>query len=264
MGELLRTFADAAGRLSRNPLGILALFLVLVYGIAVAFFNASLSKFAGYERIIIVLFVVLFPVLVLVLFVRLVMNHHYKLYAPGDYADPQGFLKAMTQQEADAKLDEDAKSLVESSGVPEVTATVRPEVRRDIAAARRDVQEAEDLAIGMLERTGERVLRRQKIGDIAVDGVLTGEHGLTVVEVKLVSRKNLSNVLDGLLGLAFRLVAAAPSVAAMTVILVTRERVENQEAQRLIVRTLDHLAPTGLRLRVFVWPLDDLKEDSTA
>ena len=30
----LRSFSDAAGKLSRNPLGIIALFIVLVYGMA--------------------------------------------------------------------------------------------------------------------------------------------------------------------------------------------------------------------------------------
>jgi lipopolysaccharide export LptBFGC system permease protein LptF len=63
----------------RNPLGIIALFIVLIYGFAslVLTFGANLQS---EERLPIVWFLVLFPVLALVVFGWLVSRHHAKLY----------------------------------------------------------------------------------------------------------------------------------------------------------------------------------------
>ena len=66
-----KEFGLIAKGLARNPLGIIALFIVLVYGFAslVTLFSSSLS--VG-ERLPLVYFLVVFPVLVLVVFTWLV------------------------------------------------------------------------------------------------------------------------------------------------------------------------------------------------
>ena len=85
--------ASTAKDLSRNPLGIIALFIVLVYGIA-ALTLAATSSVQPDERSPLIWFLVTFPPLVLGTFAWLVSRHHEKLYGPGDYKTDAGFLDA--------------------------------------------------------------------------------------------------------------------------------------------------------------------------
>ena len=90
----LGTFSGAAKGLARNPLGIIALFIVLIYGFAALTLGIN-SSLQSTERLPLVWFLVLFPVIVLFTFVWLVSKHHEKLYAPGDYQTDEGFLEGM-------------------------------------------------------------------------------------------------------------------------------------------------------------------------
>jgi hypothetical protein len=87
----LNTFSGAAKGLARNPLGIIALFIVLIYGFAALTLgiNRSLDSTA---RMPLIWFMVVFPFIVLAMFAWLVRNHHEKLYAPADYKTDEGFL----------------------------------------------------------------------------------------------------------------------------------------------------------------------------
>ena len=97
MVDSLSTFVKSAKDLSRNPLGIIALFIVLVYGFACLLFGFSANQLQSQEKLPLIWFVVLFPVLVLVLFGWLVSRHHNKLYAPSDYRDDKSFLSTLQQ-----------------------------------------------------------------------------------------------------------------------------------------------------------------------
>lgn len=89
MSDLIPITGAARG-LSRNPLGIIALFIVLIYGFAAITlgFNDNLQP---EDRRPLVWFLVLFPCAVLVLFGWLVSRHHEKLYSPSDYRSDEGF-----------------------------------------------------------------------------------------------------------------------------------------------------------------------------
>lgn len=91
--EPLQTFGNTAKGLARNPIGIIALFIVLIYGFAslVVGFSGNLS---ATERQPIVWFLVVFPVVVLSVFTWLVSKHHTKLYAPSDYQADDAFIRA--------------------------------------------------------------------------------------------------------------------------------------------------------------------------
>jgi hypothetical protein len=91
----VKSFGEIAGSLAKSPLGIIALFIVLVYGFAslVTAFGQSLSES---ERAPLIYFLVLFPVLVLSVFAWLVSCHAGKLYPPGDYRDDSSFLQMLT------------------------------------------------------------------------------------------------------------------------------------------------------------------------
>jgi hypothetical protein len=97
MSKDIKDIGDTAKGLAKNPLGIIALFIVLVYGFAalVTTFSGSLSLS---ERLPLIWFLVLFPVLVLVVFSWLVSRHGGKLYGPADYRDEENYIRMQLRQ----------------------------------------------------------------------------------------------------------------------------------------------------------------------
>ena len=76
-------FAETATGFTKSPLGIIALFIVLVYGFAslVVGFGNALSE----HVVPLIYFMVFFPVVVFVGVLWLVAKHHNKLYGPVSY-----------------------------------------------------------------------------------------------------------------------------------------------------------------------------------
>jgi hypothetical protein len=93
--ESVGQFGNTATKLSRSPLGIIALFIVLIYGVAALVVGFSGNSLDTAQRWPLIWFLVLFPLLVLLVFTWLVCRHHTKLYAPADFRDESIFLKAM-------------------------------------------------------------------------------------------------------------------------------------------------------------------------
>jgi hypothetical protein len=117
MNTDLPSFSKSAKDLSRNPLGIIALFIVLVYGFACLLFGFSAGDLVSVERQPIIWFVVLFPIAVLALFGWLVSCHHDKLYSPKDYRDDNSFLKTLKQKAIDtSKSSKDVTDLLDYGG----------------------------------------------------------------------------------------------------------------------------------------------------
>jgi CheY-like chemotaxis protein len=88
----LREFGTTAKSLARNPLGIIALFIVLVYGLAclVVITGGSLSTS---ERIPIIYFLITFPFVVLGVFTYLVAFRAGQLFAPSDFKKEETYLE---------------------------------------------------------------------------------------------------------------------------------------------------------------------------
>lgn len=107
-------FLKGAKDFARNPLGIIALFISLIYGFATLLLNSSAEKLTEIERWPLVIFIVIFPIMVLVTFYKLVTNHHGKLYAPSDFKDDKSFLRTLTAEEQEKKLDKEVKESLES------------------------------------------------------------------------------------------------------------------------------------------------------
>jgi len=127
-------FSNTAQKLARNPLGIIALFLLLVYGIAGLVFGLAAKNLSVLERQPLIWFLVVFPVLVLVLFAWLVARHHTKLYAPSDYRDTEGFFRALSATEQRARVDAEVEVL-QAEVVEErerVEGTLSPPPRDDV------------------------------------------------------------------------------------------------------------------------------------
>jgi len=82
---------------ARNPLGIIALFISLIYGMSAGLLGFSVDKLSPENQTRLVWFVVLFPCAVLLAFCWLVARHHRKLYGPSDFRSDEGFLHAGEQ-----------------------------------------------------------------------------------------------------------------------------------------------------------------------
>jgi CheY-like chemotaxis protein len=95
MGSPVTDFGGTAKSLAHNPLGIIALFIVLIYGVAGLVTGLS-SSFSAAERIPLIYFLVGFPVLVLGVFTWLVTRHPGHLFAPGDFKNEENYIKGLT------------------------------------------------------------------------------------------------------------------------------------------------------------------------
>lgn len=91
-GDTIGQFGQTARGLSRNPLGIIALFIVMVYGFAclVLITGNSLNES---ERLPIIYFLVSFPIAVLGVFTFLVFFRSGQLFAPGDFQSEANYLE---------------------------------------------------------------------------------------------------------------------------------------------------------------------------
>ena len=87
----------------KNPLGIIALFVVTVYLTASIAFSFGLSKLSGGQAWVFLAFMVGFPIVIFFSFVYLVVKHHTKLYSPYDFKDQKHFLALATREEIQNK-----------------------------------------------------------------------------------------------------------------------------------------------------------------
>lgn len=99
----LEHFQQTAKSLSKNPLGIIALFIVMVYAIAALVLNFASAEFYQYPYHPAVIFMVSFPLCVLVVFTYLVSRHHQKLYSPSDFTSPGDFAKTFSIKTKDGE-----------------------------------------------------------------------------------------------------------------------------------------------------------------
>lgn len=194
-------FSIAAQKLSRNPLGIIALFIVLVYGIAALVLGISSSNLQPDERLPLIYFLVFFPVIVLIVFYRLVSHHHVKLYAPLDFPDKEGFFRVLSPLEQKQKLEEEIRNIEEEAKVEEAQ---QPESVKDkilsvemegagilrTISTRHAYVLAEELAYREIESEfGVSVHRQVAIGhDYGVDGIFLKKGKPVAIEIKYTRR----------------------------------------------------------------------------
>ena len=261
----MQNFGRNAQRLARNPLGIIALFIVLVYGIAGMVFGVSLDRLESSERLTLILFLVIFPAVVLAVFYRLVSVHHVKLYAPRDFPDSDGFFRALTPGEQRERLNQEIQEM-ESDGLASDDDSIHAVdmegtgISRE-AAVRHTWTVAEDLAFRELEREFGGVVRRQgKLSEImTVDGVIVGDDRLTVVEVKFARRAPLiqaaRHATEHLARIAKRLRPAPPFILA-----IVHERMTAKTLSASVERVQEHLDSTPFPVELRIYDFDELKE----
>lgn len=200
--------------LVKNPIGIIALFISLIYAFANLLLGTTAQTLQPDERFPLIMFIVLFPIVVLGVFYLLVSRHHGKLYAPGDYKDDKSFLRTLSQEEREQKLQKEAEETsaaadepVPALAAPETTdqqrpATLQPEpiptspsnlTRVPEAARVADIRSEIQLVEGLVISKFESELKLRADRDVGIGGTgasfdalfHTGEQ-LTFLEVKLV------------------------------------------------------------------------------
>lgn len=124
----IKEFGNIARDLVRNPLGIIALFIVLIYGFATLLVGAS-NNLEANDRFPIVWFLVIFPVIVLFVFAWLVSRHHKKLYAPSDYKDESNFLD---NYNPNLKSLEYARPDIENDQMTDIYETDQPNIKAPV------------------------------------------------------------------------------------------------------------------------------------
>ena len=188
----MKDFGESASKLARNPLGIIALFIVLVYGIAGTVLSTS-SEFLGEgQREIFVWFLVLFPVVVFIGFLWLVSKHHTKLYAPTDYQTEEGFFRSLTPEEKKEKIRKEAEAFADESSQEDEVAVKADENKQEVPLRNESINErillAEELVLREVQyEYGSSITRDASLGnDLGLDGLFAKDGKGYGVEVKLV------------------------------------------------------------------------------
>lgn len=109
-------FAESAKGFTKSPLGIIALFIVLVYGFASLV--VGLGQGISEHIAPLIYFMVFFPVIVFFGFLWLVANHHNKLYGPSDFKNEDNFMKSQMASVASLAA-ASAKQPGNEGGLPE-------------------------------------------------------------------------------------------------------------------------------------------------
>lgn len=280
----LAQFGNTAKKLTHNPLGIIALFIVLVYAFAslVVGFGGSLDQS---QKTPMVWFLVLFPVLVLLVFAWLVSRHHMKLYAPTDYRDEKLFIYPISLEDQRQRLLEEAKDIETQEPEiipniehqPEETISHVPIKTRErllsISGARSSAASkyllAEDLALRQLETELRTPIVKQIeiIADnfrLMCDGLIRDGQKLTIVEVKYVSKPMFAT--DMVQSVLFRFIDLTTRVklsnkdATLGFIFVFVTEFSGEELERFKSRILGRLNTTAIPLEWRFYSIEELKE----
>lgn len=194
----MKEVLEGAKGLSRNPLGIIALFVALVYGFASLLLGLASSNLTCGERLPLIWFVVLFPVLVLAAFYRLVTTYHAKLYSPRDYRDDATFVKTLSPAQQAARLEaevevvqgkpEPERAIDEAQVSPAQVPSEPTASDRSVNELRTRLREADRLGLLKVEAKHGVLLQTQvAFGEdksVAFDGIAASEGDYLVVEVK--------------------------------------------------------------------------------
>jgi hypothetical protein len=244
----------------RNPLGIVALFISLIYGFASLLLGSAAEKLEAPERWPLVGFVVVFPFVVLHVFYKLVTEHHGKLYGPGDYKTDEAFLKTLTSEERTKKLLEDVEEVIGSS-IPETeTASAKANTEIKIEKVKDKIIRAEKFVINKLAAE----LNIKPITNIKVSpkgyvfdaGYLAPNQRATLLEVKYLTRPTVAAKVVQELVYRSKLVAEYMDIDTRFVVaLVVDFEIEKADLVRDI--WAKSLSDSGLNYEIRIYPASE-------
>lgn len=190
--------------LAKNPLGIIALFISLIYGFACLVLSTSIKNLdSESERLPLIWFIILFPLIILAAFLYLVINHHKKLYAPSDFRDESNFIETTNDNRQKERIQEEVDTIIEDEKDKKVDGSEDKNGNNSEVKIKENLKEqyllAEDLALRAYEleknisinRHSSYVSRDQKIFEF--DGIGTSKsQNVYMIEVKYLTLKYLS------------------------------------------------------------------------
>jgi len=264
MASTLGEFGKTAQRLARNPLGIIALFIVLVYGIAGLALGYSAANLQAIEKLPLIWFLVLFPVIVLGVFFRLVTHHHAKLYAPHDFPDKEGFFRAMTPSEQKERLDAEVEAIRAETVAASHHGTTVVEMEGSGIAQTVSIRHAyvlaEELAFREIEREfGVPVQRNVAVGgDVGFDGMLVQHGKPTAIEIKFTRQQSWRRLVEHTLPRLGRVVDLFGPMTSVLVIVTEGLTTKQRETAAARISGMLKEASPPIVLRVY--DFDELKE----
>jgi hypothetical protein len=175
----------------KNPLGIIAIFISLIYGISGLLFSQAVKDLSPQNQTIMVWFIVLFPVAVLTVFAWLVVRHHYKLYAPGDYRSDDMFGRTFptaTPKEIAQKRQEEKQAQLNTSDEKDDLMSFK------LAENANALYVLEQLAVQTMEKRFEGFARRDvKIANnLIIDALLEKGNTVVLLETKVLRTNTYS------------------------------------------------------------------------
>ena len=263
----LDEFGKTAQKLSRNPLGIIALFIVLVYGIAGFVLGISSEHLQSNEKLPLVWFLVFFPVIVLIAFYRLVTHHHVKLYAPNDFPDKEGFFRVLSPAEQRQKLEQEVKAI--EAEVPETKSIKVSSVNANgdgilkTISTRHAYVLAEELAFRELESEFKVSVHRQVAfgPDYGVDGIFMNKGLPVAVEIKY-SRNPEKNLMalakEQMMRFSTMNLTSIPSPSFLLAIVV--EGLTDEQRVMWVRRIEEMVERRKLSVHIRIYNIDVLKE----
>jgi hypothetical protein len=262
----VESFGNAARSLARNPLGIIALFLLLVYGLACLV--AGVGKFDPGERQPLIWFLVIFPFCILGTFYLLVANHHVKLYAPSDFRTDESFLHPLSADQSRARLESE---IYEVTGLDKQFPTVAPTPSREEVAS--EYVLAQTLAFMHLESEFNKTIQRGGFSFGVVDppaifdGTVTYGGAIHCIDVKLLKSSKRADTLtrsieqfERVAG-TFRDVNRSHVSTVLILIIVTDFPANDFEAERIRIEKRFSGIPRLVRVVVRAYSFRDLKEE---
>jgi hypothetical protein len=169
MAKTNSSFYNIVPKLSRDPLGIIALFIALTYAIAALVLGFG-SHLTAAQKWPLLGFLVGFPVIVLFSFLWLVINYNQKLYSPEDYRSDKSFLE--TLQPGKQIFDEDEKGSSDGNNASDGSKSLQTQSTTKKKPNAKKVRTAavEDLALRDLEIQMDTPFWRQHGIRSKVDG----------------------------------------------------------------------------------------------
>jgi CheY-like chemotaxis protein len=127
------SFGKTAATLSRSPLGIIALFLALIYGITALL--AASSSLSPSERLPLIYFIIFFPLLILGVFAWIVVRHPTHWFGPSDFRNEENYVTlvaALTAAKSKERIPIDFQEIRNTASRLTSSAANRSPSRKDI------------------------------------------------------------------------------------------------------------------------------------
>lgn len=272
--------------LTKNPLGILAVFLGVLYGVAGLLLGVDSKPLTDSNQTIITWLVFTFPFVSLFVFAWLVAKHHTKLYGPRDYRSDKSFLGSIqttTPEEQQQKLDQEAEALqleppaTDETGAEVADADIKVRLEpttktsESLVDRRRQIFAAESKILNLLDQEFDELKRQVKLisrsgRSILIDAVARKGKEITLIEI--VVAKYDHTVTMRARDVATQFLSIAPTFPddltmsyIMCVVWLEGEPADAERGVSRARRTFEDLGLSSLKIRQFSFP--DLRIDPT-